>query len=41
MSNIFVGLLLIFLDFDLNVGSSTIGLIPDFLGGIFLMDSVK
>ena len=41
MSNIFVGLLLIFLDFDLNVGSSTIGLIPDFLGGIFLMMGMK
>ena len=32
MSNIFIGMLLVFLDFNLNVGNSTIGLIPDFIG---------
>ena len=37
MRNIFIGFLLIFLDFNLNLGSSTIGLIPDFVGYIILV----
>ncbi len=32
MSNLFIGMLLVFLDFNLNLGNSTIGLIPDFIG---------
>lgn len=32
MRNIFSGFILIFLDFNLNLGNSTIGLIPDFIG---------
>ena len=36
MRNIFIGLLFVFLDFNLNLGSSTIGLIPDFIGYILI-----
>jgi len=36
MSNIFTGMLLVFLDFNLNIGRSTIGLIPDFIGYIIV-----
>jgi hypothetical protein len=32
MKNIFIGFLLVFLDFDLKFGNSKIGLIPDFIG---------
>lgn len=37
MRNIFIGFLLIFLDFNLNLGNCTIGLIPTFVGYIFLI----
>lgn len=37
MRNIFIGLLLVFLDFNLDLGASRIGLIPDFVGYIFIM----
>lgn len=37
MKNIFIGFLLIFLNFDLNIGSSKIGLIPDFIGYIVMI----
>ncbi|NLK73333.1 MAG: hypothetical protein GX285_09975 [Clostridiales bacterium] len=37
MRNIFIGFLLIFLDFNLNIGSSQIGLIPDFVGYIVMI----
>lgn len=40
MRNIFIGLLLIFLDFNLNLGNSTIGLIPDFIGYLYLIKGV-
>lgn len=40
MSNIFIGFLLIFLDFNINLGNSTIGLIPDFVGYIFLVKGI-
>jgi hypothetical protein len=36
MKNIFIGLLLIFLDFHLNLGNSKIGLLPDFIGYFIL-----
>lgn len=36
MRNIFIGLLLVFLDFNLNLGNSTIALLPDFVGYIIL-----
>ncbi len=37
MDHIFIGFLLIFLDFNINLGNSTVGLIPDFIGYIFLV----
>lgn len=41
MNNIFIGMLLIFLDFNLNLGSSTIELLPDFIGFILIHNGVK
>lgn len=32
MKNIFIGFILVFLNFNLNLGNSKIGLIPDFVG---------
>ncbi len=37
MQNIFIGFILIFLDFNLNLGNSQIGLIPDFIGYIVMI----
>lgn len=37
MDKIFIGFILIFLDFDLNLGNSHIGLIPDFVGYIVMI----
>lgn len=37
MKNIFTGFILIFLDFNLNIGNSQIGLIPDFVGYIVMI----
>lgn len=37
MRNIFIGFILIFLDFNLNLGNSQIGLIPDFIGYIVMI----
>lgn len=34
MRNIFIGFLFVFLDFNLSLGTSQIGLIPDFVGYI-------
>lgn len=36
MKNIFIGFILVFLDFNLTLGSSQIGLIPDFVGYIVM-----
>lgn len=36
MRNIFVGLLLVFLDFNLDIGITRVGLIPDFIGYILI-----
>lgn len=41
MSNIFIGLLFIFLDFNFKLGSSTIELIPDFIGYILMLNGLK
>ena len=41
MKKIFLGFLFVFLDFNLNAGNSTIGLIPDFLGFIFLVKGLQ
>lgn len=40
MKNIFTGFLLIFLDFNLNLGNSQIGLIPDFVGYIVMINGL-
>lgn len=36
ISNIFIGMLLVFLNFNINIGASQIGLIPDFVGYIIM-----
>ena len=36
MRYIFMGVLFVFLDFNINIGASQIGLIPDFIGYIFI-----
>lgn len=36
MRNIFVGLLFVFLDFNLDLGGARVGLIPDFIGYILI-----
>jgi hypothetical protein len=40
MSNIFTGFLFIFWDFHINLENFTIGLIPDFVGYIFLVKGI-
>jgi hypothetical protein len=37
MKNIFIGLILVFLDFNITLGNSKIGLIPDFIGYIVMI----
>jgi hypothetical protein len=39
--NIFIGFLLIFLDFNLDINTCRIGLIPDFIGYIILINGLK
>ena len=41
MQSIFYGILLSFLNFNFNIGESKIGLIPDFLGYIFMFKGVE
>ena len=41
MRSIFIGLLFVFLDFNLNIGASQIGLIPDFVGYAFMLAGLK
>ena len=41
MRNIFIGFILIFLDFSLNLGNSKIGLIPDFVGYIVMINGLE
>jgi len=40
MRHIFIGFLFVFLDFNLNLGASQIGLIPDFVGYIFVIQGI-
>ncbi|MDD3141819.1 MAG: hypothetical protein PHX08_23030 [Lachnospiraceae bacterium] len=40
MKNIFIGFILIFIDFNLNLGNSNIGLIPDFVGYIVMINGL-
>lgn len=40
MNKIFIGMLLVFLDFNLDIGAMRIGLIPDFLGYIFILQGL-
>ncbi len=40
MKNIFIGFIFIFLDFHLSLGSSKIGLIPDFVGYIIMINGL-
>ena len=40
MNNIFIGFLLVFLNFNLNLGNSTIGLFPDFIGYIVMINGL-
>lgn len=40
MKNIFIGFIFIFLDFHLNIGNSKIGLIPDFIGYIVMINGL-
>ena len=41
MKNIFLGFLFVMLDFNLNIGASTIGLIPDFIGFWFFIKGME
>lgn len=41
MGNIFIGMLLVFLDFSIDIGSSSISLIPTFLGYIFIVKGLS
>ena len=41
MHKIFIGLLLVFLDFNLDLGTSRIGLIPDFLGYLSIFQGLR
>lgn len=41
MKNIFIGLILVLFDFNLNLGAATIGLIPDFIGFYFILQGVR
>lgn len=40
MNNIFIGMLLVFLNFNLDIGPSRIGLIPNFLGYVFMLKGI-
>jgi len=40
MRHIFIGFLFVFLDFNLTFGTSQIGLIPDFVGYIFIIQGL-
>ena len=41
MRNILIGFILIFLDFNLNLGGSKIGFMPDFLGYIIVIKGLE
>jgi hypothetical protein len=41
MSSLFNGMVLLFLNFHINIGRSSIGLLPDFLGFIYIVKGAK
>lgn len=41
MDRLFLGLLFVFLNFNINIGNSTIGLLPDFVGYILILKGLK
>lgn len=41
MSNIFIGMLFVFLDFNLNFNNHTLGLIPDFVGYYLMLKGLR
>lgn len=41
MQNIFLGMLLVFLDLNINLGKTTIGLLPDFAGYILMIKGLE
>ncbi len=41
MSNIFIGFIFTFLDFNINIGPITLGIIPDFVGYIFIVNGLN
>lgn len=41
MQNIFLGMLLVFLDLNINLGDATIGLLPDFAGYILMIKGLE
>lgn len=41
MRNLFIGLMFVFLDFNLTLGNCVIGLIPDFIGYFFIVKGLK
>lgn len=40
MKKIFIGMMFVFLDFFININASSIGLIPDFVGYIFMFNGL-
>lgn len=40
MNNIFYGMLFVFLDFNIQFGTTTVGLIPDFIGYILIVQGL-
>ncbi len=40
MNNIFIGMLFVFLDFNLEFGATRVGLIPDFIGYILIVQGL-
>jgi len=41
VGSIFIGMIFIFLNFDLNIGNARIGLIPDFIGYSFMLNGLS
>jgi hypothetical protein len=40
MKNLFIGFIFVFLDFNLNISNSKIGLIPDFIGYLIIINGL-
>lgn len=41
MKNIFIGMILIFLNFNVSIGNSTINLFPNFVGYLFMLKGLR